>query len=131
MDKKTKENNPGDDKYCAIHPHLCDQMEKIDSEIKKRLPIWAFTLIFTTFITVLGSILAYTNYQAALVARTAIEANLKSVEAIEGFAKETSMSIKKLAHHYSEFGLNQRRVLKNLNLEYEEIPSIEDYNYPK
>jgi hypothetical protein len=85
--------------YCPVHHIKCAQQEKTGMEVKKRVPIWVFTIFLICLSSVIG-------YQLVLLNNHVVESNK--------IFKVITFGQRELAH-------NQRIVMHELKLPYEEL----------
>ena len=129
-----------DDGKCPIHDVVCKNWEKTEMDVKKKVPIWVFVIA----ITLAGGGISWINIESSnrhLIAKKLIEKHVQtSTECFENVTKKNSDRFEKVAEAFermeklmnklvisqTESKINQKRMLKKLNLEYETIDHFDE-----
>ena len=105
--------------YCPVHHIKCQQIEMVEADSKKKVPIWVFVLAMGVISAVLG-------YQMRTTANEITKSNKEIVNHVE----LSWIAVRTMNSGIREIGLNQKRVLQKLNLDYEYLKEYEkDLDY--
>lgn len=110
-----------EDQYCPVHNIKCKELESTKRLAMKRVPIWAFYLFVGGSVAVAG----WLNLAS-------IERHERSMKVIESHIITSNSSISgigsilgRATHALNEIAFNQRVVMQNLELDFQEIPDYE------
>ena len=127
MDKvmDPKEEYNGTEKrsgFCPVHHIKCGEIDRnietLQKDTKARVPIW----VFSAFVVMVGTVLGYLNMEAVNKS-TAIQLLLKEhIEKSNIILTDIRTDIRATQHGLNEVAINQTRVMKKLDLEFETIP---------
>ena len=116
--KKPYQGEERRSEYCPVHHIKCQEWKDTKEEMKTRVPIWIFKIFIGVIITVLG----YMNYSAISHHQELIEAlNDHMAESTKIFGRINS-SFSNITHSLNEIGMNQRSVMKKIELEFQHLP---------
>jgi hypothetical protein len=107
--------------FCPVHHFKCREIDDQKTELKTRLPIWAFT----AFCIFLGSVLSYMNWHIWTLNSTALRQNEMVIIALNDHIDASNDIIRDGSKILMELGTNLRNVMKKLNLEFEAIPDYQ------
>lgn len=107
--------------YCPVHNIKCDEIKAINNDTKNRVPIWVFTIFVTLIMIALGWI----NIQSKEENKKSLKIFEKHLVQSDKMFSETAEVLQKATHNLNEVALNQKIMLKKLELDYQKIP---DYN---
>ena len=118
---ESKEEYNGTEKrsgYCPVHHLKCGEIETLQKDTKGRVPIW----VFSAFVVMMGAVLGYLNVEAVNKS-TAIQLLLKEhIEKANIILTDIRTDIRATQHGLNEVAINQTKVMKKLDLEFETIP---------
>ena len=97
--------------YCPVHHIKCEEWKNTEADMRKRVPIWVFTI----FVTALGSLLAYMNYDT-------MQKQEKTLVILNTHIERSNRILSTVSHGLLEIGMNQRKVMRGLDLEFEHVP---------
>ena len=104
--------------YCPVHNIKCGEIKDLQLDAKKRVPTWVFVI----FVSLFGSILGYLNFDT-LYKSTSIQLLLKEhIEKSNIILLDMQVGIRATQHGLNEVSINQKKVMKKLDLEFDEIP---------
>lgn len=107
--------------FCPVHHIKCKEIEGIESESKKKVPIWVFTLFVSAMLVILG----WYNLQMNARNEEVIESLEKHILQSDITFTKNSVIMTRVAHALNEVAYNQRSVMRKIDLEFQEIPDYE------
>ena len=106
MDNERNSYYNGDERrkgYCPVHHVKCNQLDNTEREVKRKVPIWVFTL----FLMMAGSVFGYQLYL------------------LNDHVRNSNSILRNLSHGLREVALNQKTVMHELELTYQELHDYE------
>ena len=107
--------------FCPVHHFKCSEMEEQKKDLKSRLPIWTFT----AFCIFLGSVLSYMNWHIWTLNSEALRQNELVIIALNNHINASNEVIRDGSKILMELGTNLRKVMKQLELEFDPIPDYQ------
>ena len=100
-----------DSKYCPVHHIKCGEWKSTEESVKLKVPIWVFRIFLTILVVTLGAmnVNSYRENKAVL-------------EAVNEHVEKSNKILNAMSHGLNEVALNQRKILRTLKLEFEEMP---------
>ena len=106
--------------YCPVHQ--CEEIKELKTDLKKKLPVWVFTFFGLGVFSIIG----WLNVQSIQSNKETVALLKEHLEQTDQLTQTTANVLKKMMHNLNEVTLNQRLVIKKLELEFQSIPSYED-----
>ena len=104
-----------DRRVCPLHDSECEKWKETDEEMKKKVPIWIFKIFVTILIIFLGGANIYFTKRSDL-----------TLEILTKHIEYSDKLLKRMSHENREVSMNQKTVMKSLNLPFQEIPDYYD-----
>ena len=98
-------------KYCPVHHIKCGEWKATEESVKLKVPIWVFRIFLTILVVTLGAmnVNSYRENKAVL-------------EVVNEHVEKSNKILNAMSHGLNEVALNQRKVMRTLKLEFEEMP---------
>jgi hypothetical protein len=109
------ENYEGEERrndYCPVHHIKCKEMEKLETGLAGKVPIWVFKIAVTIIILALGSMNAYFYKMSS-----------STLVQLERHVDISNTIMKQMSRKNREVILNQKIVMEHLKIPYREIPN--------
>ena len=97
--------------YCPVHHLKCGEWKSTEEAVKSKVPIWVFRIFLTILVVILGAmnVNSYRENKAVL-------------EAVNEHVEKSNKILSAMSHGLNEVAVNQRKILRTLKLEFEELP---------
>ncbi len=120
--------------YCPVHKLKCEQWSDTAKQIRTRVPIWVFVLA----VGIIGGAMSWLNVESAkrheraqiIIGEHVIDASEELERTTRELIRTTNL-MGDLIHSHAEVALNQRSVMKKLELPFQHIPRYGGYDGEK
>ncbi|NNF97493.1 MAG: hypothetical protein HKM94_11255, partial [Halobacteria archaeon] len=109
--------------YCPVHHIKCSEIKELQTDSKKRVPVWVFTLFAVAVFGVVG----WFNLDGIRRNKEVLESLSLHMNESSLVFERTTRILSRATHALNEVAFNQRNVMKKLELDFQPIPDYEEH----